>query len=139
MTGGKGPGNRLALGRAAARAIRDAHGLRGVVASIAAPETRPSEVVQALDGYSPDAVAACRAATESPIIDERVGRYLKEWRDVRSHLDGKSLVDLGIVTGPDVGALLERLRDARLDGQTVARDDEVALVRRWLRSRGSAG
>ena len=131
---------RLALSRAAARAIRDAHGLRGAVASIAAPQqTRPSEVVQALDGYSPDAVAACRAATESPIIDERLGRYLKEWRDVRPQMDGKSLAGLGVDEGPDVGALLERLRNARLDGQAVTRDDEVALVRRWLRSSGNAG
>jgi tRNA nucleotidyltransferase (CCA-adding enzyme) len=58
--------------------------------------------------------------------------WVAEGSDVVPALDGGDLVRLGLPPGPAVGAVRARLRDARLDGTVSTRDDEVALVRRWL-------
>ncbi len=125
---------RLALPRALAQPLQEARRLRDALPSIAGPGLPPSRVYRALERYSRDAVAACRAATDSPIIDEYLRRRLEEWPDVRPELNGRRLVELGVDEGPDVGTFLKQLQDARLDGLAKSKDDEVALVRRWLRS-----
>jgi tRNA nucleotidyltransferase (CCA-adding enzyme) len=61
--------------------------------------------------------------------------FLAKGRGLRPLLSGDDLLSLGIPEGPPVGALLDRLRDARLDGTVATRDDEAALVRAWSESR----
>ena len=51
----------------------------------------------------------------------------------RATLKGDEVIALGIPAGPDVAAVLEALRDARLDGDVRERGDEEAFVRRWTR------
>jgi tRNA nucleotidyltransferase (CCA-adding enzyme) len=56
----------------------------------------------------------------------------------RAALKGDDVIALGVPAGPSVAAVLEALRDARLDGDVRARSDEEAFVRRWTRD-GSDG
>jgi hypothetical protein len=47
------------------------------------------------------------------------------------------LLALGVAKGPAVGALLDRLRDARLDGTVTTRDEEIAIVKSWSETQGA--
>jgi hypothetical protein len=47
-------------------------------------------------------------------------------------MDGEDLKKLGVKPGPRLGSMLERLREAKLDGQVITREDEEALVRRLM-------
>ncbi len=58
--------------------------------------------------------------------------FLTQARTIHPLLGGDDLLALGVAPGPKVGQLLDRLRDRRLDGFTVTRDQEVALVREWI-------
>jgi tRNA nucleotidyltransferase (CCA-adding enzyme) len=60
--------------------------------------------------------------------------YLEHGAGTRPALRGDDLLALGVPAGPAVGAMLRRLRDARLDGRAPTRGREVALVRRWIGS-----
>ena len=53
---------------------------------------------------------------------------------VRSMLVGQDLLDAGIPKGPVVGALLEGLVMARLDGGVETREDELEWVEREKRA-----
>lgn len=50
---------------------------------------------------------------------------------VRAELRGEDLVRLGVARGPAVRRALERLRDARLDGEARSRAEEIERVRSW--------
>ena len=80
----------------------------------------------------PAAIEAFVLSNEGSLAADRAGRYLREWRFVRPRLGGRHVEALGIPHGPAVGAALAALRDARLDGQAPARQDEEALVRAML-------
>jgi tRNA nucleotidyltransferase (CCA-adding enzyme) len=54
---------------------------------------------------------------------------------VRPALRGEDVMALGVPPGPAVGQVLERLRDARLDGRVHGVDGEAAEVRMWLSER----
>ncbi len=48
-------------------------------------------------------------------------------------VDGSDLIAHGLTPGPEFAALLERVRDAQLDGQISTRDEALALVDRLSR------
>lgn len=58
--------------------------------------------------------------------------YLHKLRYVKPALNGSDLIGVGITPGPRVKELLERLREARLNGKAVSRQDEEALLKEWL-------
>ena len=69
----------------------------------------------------------------APAVRRQIEWFLIEARDVRAGLSGDDLIAVGVPEGPVVGAFLDRLRDARLDGGAATRDEEMALVRTWLK------
>ena len=120
-----------------ARVAQDAQHLAASLQALEAPGMSRSQLSEALEGYVPEAVRACRIASDSAIIRERLGLYLDELRSVRPLMDGRGLLDLGVSQGPEVGEALAQLRRARLDGQVSTREEETAFVQRWLRGGGS--
>jgi tRNA nucleotidyltransferase (CCA-adding enzyme) len=68
------------------------------------------------------------------IVRRQIEWFLIEARHARACLGGDDLLALGVPEGPAIGALLDRLRDARLDGGAATRDEEAALVRTWMNS-----
>jgi tRNA nucleotidyltransferase (CCA-adding enzyme) len=58
---------------------------------------------------------------------------LNRWRLVKPLLTGRDLLTLGIEQGAAMGQVLDRLREARLQGRAQTRDDEVELVQAYLR------
>lgn len=120
---------RLVLTGGQAEAVRGALVLRRQEAKLARASLRPSKAVQLLAPQPVAAIEAFALIAERPRAAECARRYLWEWRFVRSHLNGRDVEELGVPHGPQVGVALAALREARLDGRTSTREDEVALVR----------
>jgi tRNA nucleotidyltransferase (CCA-adding enzyme) len=80
-------------------------------------ESKPSEVVQILRPY-PARVLVVALSWLGPqtTAGRQIERFQREWRDVRSALNGNDLLAMGLEAGPQVGILLDRLLAARLDG-----------------------
>jgi len=124
---------RLALPRRQERALQDAVKLRALLAALEKPKLPVSAIVEMLEPLSIAAIWSLNLRTEEGPLRERTIRFLREWRHVRPFLGGRALKRLGVPEGPDLGALLRRLRAARLDGVTRSREDEVALVEKSCR------
>lgn len=119
---------RLGLEARVKAALFDRLRLRAQKPALDEPDLPPSRVTALLEGYRPSAVWAL-ALTAEGRIRERALRFLRQWRSLRPRLDGRALQALGVPEGPAVGAILARLREARLDGRAATRDDEIALAR----------
>jgi tRNA nucleotidyltransferase (CCA-adding enzyme) len=111
---------------------RDLLRLQDAVGALAGPRLRPSEAVALLEEYSPYAVRAMALVTEAEETRERLTAYLSRWSNLKPRLSAERLIDLGVPRGPELGVCLNRLRAARVDGETRSAEDEVALVTRWL-------
>ncbi|MGB2694606.1 MAG: hypothetical protein WBD55_05395 [Dehalococcoidia bacterium] len=120
---------RLALTGRQADAVRGLVALRADENKIARPSLRPSEAVRLLSPHPVTAIEAFAFFVREPLAVERARAYLDTWRYVRPRLNGRDIEALGVPHGPQVGAALEALRTARLDGRVESRDDEVALLR----------
>jgi tRNA nucleotidyltransferase (CCA-adding enzyme) len=73
---------------------------------------------------------ASRASNEQ--VRRFVSHYLTKLRAIAPLLDGNDLLALGLIPGAQFGSIRQRLLQARLDGEVVTRDDEVALVNSML-------
>ena len=64
----------------------------------------------------------------------RLRRLNETARRTKSHLDGRDLADLGVRSGPEIGAILRELINLRIDAQIATREDEVEYVQRRHRA-----
>jgi tRNA nucleotidyltransferase (CCA-adding enzyme) len=85
-----------------------------------------------LSPYSVEALLVVGVA-EKKMVRRQIRRFQAELRDVRPLLDGSYIIErYGLKPSPVFGRVLDRLRDARLDGQVETREDEEALLEQLL-------
>ena len=116
-----------------ARIVRDVALARDAADSLAS-ETSPVAAYRRLHELGLEAVQVAAALVDDKGARHNLQRYLREWRLVRPLLNGRDLVRLGVPPGPQVGELLEALRDARLEGRVSTREDEEVFVRERIDS-----
>ncbi|MSQ22397.1 MAG: CCA tRNA nucleotidyltransferase [Dehalococcoidia bacterium] len=116
-----------------AKVVRDV-ALARESAAYLATESSPAVVCRRLRELSLEAVEVAGALAESEGARRNTQRYVQEWRHIRPRLNGHDLTGLGVPSGPQLGKLLEELRDARLKGRVHTKADEEALVKERLAS-----
>jgi tRNA nucleotidyltransferase (CCA-adding enzyme) len=92
----------------------------------------PSGIYRMLKRYHPKTIGVCSLASNSRIIRSNLERYLNQICYVKPLMDGEDLKNMGVKPGPRLGSMLETLREARLDGQVMTKEDEEALVRQLM-------
>jgi len=93
----------------------------------------PSSVYAILRQMSTASVIAGSLLLDGAVAREHAHTYLTKLRHVRPALNGEALLEMGFVNGPEIGRMLDSLRDARLDGLISTRSEEVTLAEESLR------
>jgi tRNA nucleotidyltransferase (CCA-adding enzyme) len=99
----------------------------------------PSLVCSLLEKYQRHAVVFA-AFILQPRVDYEVDlrrtllRYLVDWSNVRSELNGDDLIRLGLRPGPSLGELHGKLRYLKLDGILHSREAELEYAREFIES-----
>ena len=86
-----------------------------------------------------DAVRANAILAEDRNVRQGLKWYISKLRNVAALLTGDDLLAMGVVQGTEVGEVLGRLLDARLDGLVKTVGDEREMVRRWISNERSVG
>jgi tRNA nucleotidyltransferase (CCA-adding enzyme) len=133
---GEGVISRLNLPNSWARVVRDTIELRRREAELSAECLSGSQVHYLLEGLSEEAVLAVLYLTESALVGQRLGQFLNELPGVRPVLNGQDLLEMGVPAGPQLGQILRRLQEARLDRKVKTETDERRLVREILSGEG---
>ena len=144
LTDGKTIIDRLRMPPGWATVVRDTVELRERLSGLAEAAISNSRLYQCLSPYDDAAVQAWSLAASDGRMREAFALYMDSLRHVRPSLNGRDLIALGVPQGPAVGAMLARLRSAKLEGAAEGRSQETELVRAWLaedarRSPGSTG
>jgi len=96
-----------------------AESLRGKASEL----ERPSQVAAALEGFDSEEMAVLDLLV-NPDIDALLATYRQQVEPLRLTVAGRDLIARGYTPGPEIGAALEALREARLDGLITA-DEEL--------------
>lgn len=96
----------------------------------ARPAPKPAETYRALDGLSHEALLLLLAKVKAPSAKKELASFLTTYRQVKSALTGRDLQAMGLKPGPQYKRILDRLLDARLNGEVGTEQEERALARR---------
>jgi tRNA nucleotidyltransferase (CCA-adding enzyme) len=95
-------------------------------------QSRPSQVVERLEGVPLIAVYAVYLAAQTEPERQLLWSYATRWRHVRPNNSGKSLQALGLPPSPLYRTILKALRDAWLDGNIQNAEEEETLLGKLL-------
>ncbi|MFC2033004.1 CCA tRNA nucleotidyltransferase [Chloroflexota bacterium] len=121
----------LRFTKAVTRVLRDTADLKDELAILVSVELKPSAIYSLLQDYSVAALNSTMIATESAVIRESIGLFLRKLRHVKPALTGGDLARMGIAPGHRIKEILSRLRQAKLDGEVSSKQDEERLVVGW--------
>jgi len=106
---------------------------RKVLADFCADE-KAGAITTRLDALPLQGLALLWLATDSSQDQQLLEHYAREWRYVQPELNGDDLRQLGFKPGPIFRDILTALKEARIDGDTANRADEIALVKKNYRT-----
>jgi tRNA nucleotidyltransferase (CCA-adding enzyme) len=119
----------LRLPKATAQVLRDTLAIKGKKKELAEPGQAPSVIYELLHDYCLTAYIANSIGAGSETAVEHIELYLNVLKNVKPALTGEDLVKLGVPKGPNIKAVLQKLRQARLDGKIDSKKGEEDMVR----------
>jgi tRNA nucleotidyltransferase (CCA-adding enzyme) len=128
---------RLMFGRTATGSLMDAAEVVRNLAVLRDPQARPSQIARLLDHRPPLALWAAWIMLDDALAQERLQQYMLTWKDVRISTTGHDLIALGEEPGPRFKIILDRLREARLDGEIATDEQERRMLRVLVTNGGS--
>lgn len=99
------------------------------------PSPKPSHVYRALCDLPDEALLFLMAKSQSDSAKRHISAYLTSYRRVHSLLDGSHLKEMGFKPGPQFRTILDKLLDARLNGQVSTESDERDFVKQLPRTK----
>ena len=123
---------RLRLPKRLAQALRDCSAVKDKLKLLAAPAIKNSEIYRLLCGTAKEAVTANIITTEMEESRAALNLYLEKLRGVKSIVNGSDIMKMGVAQSPLLKKMLDAVLDARLNGEAVTREDELAIVRKML-------
>ncbi len=111
-----------------AQAMRHTLQLKTKLHTLANPQLKPSDIYQLLRSYTTQAIQANVLAAESPVVSQHLQSYLARLRYVKPLLNGEDLKRMGVPQGTQMGAILDALHRAKLNGEVKTREEEERLV-----------
>jgi tRNA nucleotidyltransferase (CCA-adding enzyme) len=121
----------LRLPKTTAQILRDTLAIRDKIKELVIPGQAPSAIYEILHGYHLTAYTANQIGSGSELAAEHIELYLNVLRHVKPALSGEEVQRLGVPQGPKIKEVLQRLREARLDGKVDSKEGEEEMVSGW--------
>jgi tRNA nucleotidyltransferase (CCA-adding enzyme) len=119
----------LRLPKILAQSLRDSSVIKSRLSKLASDNLKRSRIYHLLHGYNNDALKASLIAADSPAARRNIKLYMDKLRTIKPLLNGNDLIKMGIPEGPQIKEMLNKLLDARLDGEVKTQKEEERLVR----------
>ncbi|MDH5641669.1 MAG: CBS domain-containing protein, partial [Nitrospira sp.] len=97
------------------------------------PPLKPGDTYRLLSGLSDETLLGMMAKSKGDMVKRQVSAFLTTYQHVKPHLTGKDLKAMGLKPGPQFKKVLDRLLDARLNGEVKTEEEEREIVRRMAK------
>ncbi len=123
----------LKLPRSVAQIMRMTVSFKSHLAVLREPGLPWSKIYHLLHSYSPVSLLAGDVSADIPQVHDYIQLYLTRLQYVRTALRGTDLSELGVPPGHATGDILQRLKEARLDGMVKTKQEEIELVKQLIK------
>lgn len=91
-----------------------------------------SSVYSLLKGLTKDTLDYLSCVKESKVIKNRIKLFTLKLSGIKASVTGADLIKLGIKPGPQMGKILNRVLEAKLDGKVKTKNDEIAFIKQAI-------
>ena len=121
---------RFPFAEAEARTLKAARtGSQGIIRRLGDKSMlKPSEIYRLLSGLSDEALLGMMAKSKGDSIKRQVSAFLTTYQHVKPVMTGADLKAMGLKPGPKFKEILDRLLDARLNGEVKTETEEREVV-----------
>ncbi len=95
------------------------------------PQTA-AKLYHRLHAFRTELILYMMAVTQRKAVKKAISRFHTQLRTVETVVGGEDLKALGLKPGPLFREILEKVRDARLNGRVETREDEIRMIREWI-------
>ncbi|GAB6095326.1 CBS domain-containing protein [Desulfatiferula olefinivorans] len=95
------------------------------------PDASNSELYRRLSPFRTELILTMMAVTDQEEIRKNISHFYTHLRGVTLSIQGRDIRALGLAPGPLYRKILEAALDARLNGDLVTREDELAFIRNY--------
>jgi tRNA nucleotidyltransferase (CCA-adding enzyme) len=96
------------------------------------PDLRPSQIDKMLAHLGAENIIYLLLHIREESVWDRVVAYCDLKERAKVEINGHDLIGLGLEPGPLFKTILDELFDTKLDQTTANRDEELAMVRKWI-------
>lgn len=96
------------------------------------PPPKPADTYRLLSGLSDETLLGLMAKSKGEAVKRQISAFLTSYQHVKPALTGADLKALGLKPGPGFKRILDRLLDARLNGEVKTEAEERAFVSRLI-------
>lgn len=97
------------------------------------PPLKPAETYRLLSGLSDETLLGLMAKSKGELVKRQVSSFFTTYQQVKPVLTGTELKAMGLKPGPQFKKILDRLLDARLNGEVKSETEERELVERLIK------
>lgn len=90
---------------------------------------KPADVYHLLSELSDETLLIMMATSKGEMVRRQVSAFLTSYQHVKPILKGTDLKAMGMKPGPQFKRVLDRLLEARLNGEVTTESDERGLVK----------
>lgn len=94
------------------------------------PPLKPAEIFRLLSGLADETLLGLMAKSKGEAVKRQVSAFLTTYQHVKPFVTGVDLKTMGLQPGPQFKKILDRLLDARLNGEVKTESEEHELARR---------
>jgi tRNA nucleotidyltransferase (CCA-adding enzyme) len=119
----------LRLPKETAHTLRETMEIKTKINDLSTHGLAPSHIYGLIRNYGTTALTTNSLAAGSATAAEHIELYMNVLRHVKPTLSGEDLKKMGVPEGPKIREILQKLREARLDGRVTSKREEEAMVR----------
>ena len=106
-----------------------------LIIALSKKQVSPERIFSLLEPLSDETIILLRAATANKNFKKYLADFLKTYNGTRLCVSGDDLVDLGVVPGPGYKKILAKVFAAKLNGQVINRQTELALIKKLIKDK----
>lgn len=126
---------KLYLSREKSRVLLEAfHIIPALYRKLNWPELNPSQVTAFLENLPAETLLLAYALADQDQVRQHLEYYITALRDIHPEFDGSDLKDLDLRPGPLYRRIIERLKQAVLDGEVSGYQEEKEYVINYLKN-----
>lgn len=85
------------------------------------------ETFKELNSLSTESILIIRGL--NPSLSPHIDKYLNETSKIKLEINGQDLISLGIPTGKQIGEILEKVLEVKINNPNMSKDDELKLAK----------